>query len=75
MDNIKKVRMNISMAQEVKDYLDQKANSMGMSSSAYISMLISQSKQQEVVLNSVDLLKEMMSKMKDMEVKKLWIEN
>jgi len=65
--NNKKLRMNISMAQEVKDWLDQKARDMGMSSSAYISMLVSQSRQQEQALGSLDLLKSLMAQMNDKE--------
>lgn len=69
MENNKKIKINVSMAQETKDYLTEKSNSMGMSSSAYISMLIAQSRQQEQALDSIDLFKAMMAKMQDMEVK------
>lgn len=71
METNRKLKMNISMTQEVKDYLTQKSDSMGMSASAFISMLISQSKQQEQALGSIDLLKTMMAQMKDMEVKSI----
>lgn len=66
-----KIKMNISMSQEIKDYLMEKSDLMGMSASAYISMLIGQSKQQEQALSTVDLFKTMMANMKDMEALKV----
>jgi len=71
MDNNRKIRTNISMTQEIKEYLEQKSDSMGMSASAFISMLISQSKQQEQALGSIDLLKTMMAQMQNMDVKNI----
>jgi hypothetical protein len=71
MEILKKVKLNMTVDPSVKEYIINKSNIMGMSASAYITMLINQSKQQEQALGSIDLLKSMMAKMKDMEVKNI----
>lgn len=69
MEIIKRVKLNLSITPEVKEYLIEQSNIMGMSSSAFITMLISQHKQQAQALSSVDLMKAMMSQMKELEDK------
>lgn len=59
------------MTVEIKKYLTEKSDSMGMSASAFISMLIGQSKQQEQALEGLDLVRVMMDKMKDLEDKNI----
>jgi len=69
MEVIKRVKLNLSITPEVKEYLIEQSNIMGMSSSAFITMLISQHKQQAQALSSVDLMNAMMAQMKQMEGK------
>lgn len=69
MEVVKKVKLNLTVAQEVKDYLIQESDQMGMSCSAFITMLINQSKQQKTALESLDLIKIMMTKIEEMEAK------
>jgi len=70
MEIVKKVKLNMTVATDVKEYIISKSDSMGMSASAYITMLINQSKQQQQALDSMDLMKTMMAKIKEMEGKK-----
>lgn len=69
MEILKKVKLNMTVDPGVKEYILNKSNIMGMSASAYITMLINQSKQQEQALDGIDLLKTMMAQMKELEGK------
>ena len=50
----KRARMNIYLVQELKDYVDGEAIRFGMSTSAFMTMLIQNYKMQNIALSSVN---------------------
>ena len=64
-----KVKLNLTIAQPIKDYLTLQSEAFGMSISAYITMVINQYRQQTEVMSEMakfqtylDQMKEMMDK-------------
>lgn len=56
MDNkeVKRARINIYLVQELKDYVDEEAKRFGLSTSAFMTMLIQNYKMQNTALSSVN---------------------
>ena len=50
----KRARMNIYLVQELKDYVDEEAIRFGMSTSAFMTMLIQNYKMQNIALSSAN---------------------
>lgn len=59
----RRARMNIYLVQELKDYIDEQARNYGMSTSAYMTMIIQNHRMQTDALASVVTAKELMNKM------------
>jgi hypothetical protein len=62
-----KVRINFTMAREIKEFLDEEASKNGVPLSAYITMLIQQSRQQS---DSLKTLADVIVKLNESETKK-----
>ena len=56
MDNkeVKRGRINIYLVQELKDYVDEEAKRFGLSTSAFMTMLIQNYKMKNTALSSVN---------------------
>lgn len=61
-----RARMNIYLVQELKDYIDDQARNYGLSTSAYMTMIIQQHRLQTDALASIDNAKEIMRKMEEL---------
>lgn len=66
-----KEKLNLTMAVEIKKYLSDEADSLGMSQSAFLTMLVNQYKQQTQALGGLDQLQVLMSQVKNEEDRKL----
>lgn len=63
-----RARLNIYIIQELKDYVDEQARNYGMSTSAYMTMIIQQHRLQSNALASIETAKELMNKMEAMGI-------
>lgn len=63
-----RARLNIYIIQELKDYVDEQARNYGMSTSAYMTMIIQQHRLQTDALASIETAKELMNKMEAMGI-------
>lgn len=63
-----RARLNIYIIQELKDYVDEQARNYGMSTSAYMTMIIQQHRLQSDALASIETAKELMNKMEAMGI-------
>ena len=70
LNSANKVKLNLSVAPEIRDYLSNEADNFGMSISAYITMLTNQSKQQAQALNAMGNMQELMDQLKSLIAKK-----
>lgn len=68
MDNSKleRGRINVYLSQELKDYVDNSAKQFGVSTSAFMTMIIQNYRQQT---QSVNVLGEVLAKLKELEQK------
>lgn len=62
-NNVKRARMNIYLVQELKDYVDTQARSFGLSTSAYMTMIIQNYRVQNDALASVKNVEDIMNKL------------
>ena len=62
-NNIKRARMNIYLVQELKDYVDTQARNFGLSTSAYMTMLIQNYRLQTDALANMSNVEEMINKL------------
>lgn len=65
-NNIKRARMNIYLVQELKDYVDTQARNFGLSTSAYMTMLIQNYRLQNEALASMSNVDEMIKKLEQL---------
>ena len=61
--NVKRARMNIYLVQELKDYVDTQARNFGLSTSAYMTMLIQNYRMQNDALASMSNVDDMIKKL------------
>lgn len=64
--NIKRARMNIYLVQELKDYVDEQARNFGLSTSAYMTMIIQNYRLQNEALASMSNVDEMIKKLEQL---------
>ena len=62
-NNVKRARMNIYLVQELKDYVDAQARNFGLSTSAYMTMIIQNYRTQNDALASVKNVEDIMNKL------------
>lgn len=62
-NNVKRARMNIYLVQELKDYVDAQARKFGLSTSAYMTMIIQNYRTQNDALSSVNKVGDMIDKL------------
>ena len=62
-NNVKRARMNIYLVQELKDYVDTQARNFGLSTSAYMTMLIQNYRMQNDALASMSNVDDMIKKL------------
>lgn len=62
-NNVKRARMNIYLVQELKDYVDTQARNFGLSTSAYMTMIIQNYRVQNDALASVKNVEDIMNKL------------
>lgn len=62
-NNIKRARMNIYLVQELKDYVDTQARNFGLSTSAYMTMIIQNYRMQNDALANMNNVNELLDKM------------
>ena len=65
-NNVKRARMNIYLVQELKDYVDTQARNFGLSTSAYMTMLIQNYRMQNDALASMNNVDEMIKKLESL---------
>jgi hypothetical protein len=61
-----KVKLNLTVAPIIKEYLEEKSEEFGMSISAYLTMLINQHKQQNETLTEMSKMQVYLEQMKQM---------
>lgn len=66
-ENNKRARMNIYLVQELKDYVDSEAKNFGMSTSAYMTMIIQNYRMQNNALNSMSNAHALLNKLDEMQ--------
>jgi hypothetical protein len=59
-----KVKLNLTVAPVIKEYLDTKSEEFGMSISAYLTMIVNQYKQQTEVLTEMAKMQGYLEQMK-----------
>ena len=62
-NNIKRARMNIYLVQELKEYVDEQARNFGLSTSAYMTMLIQNYRMQNDALANMNDVKDLVEKL------------
>lgn len=62
-NNVKRARMNIYLVQELKDYVDTQARNFGLSTSAYMTMIIQNYRIQNEALASMNNVNDMIDKL------------
>lgn len=62
-NNVKRARMNIYLVQELKDYVDTQARNFGLSTSAYMTMIIQNYRMQNDALANMNNVNELLDKM------------
>ena len=62
-NNAKRARMNIYLVQELKDYVDIQARNYGLSTSAYMTMIIQNYRMQNDALASMSNMDDMIKKL------------
>lgn len=62
-NNVKRARMNIYLVQELKDYVDTQARNFGLSTSAYMTMIIQNYRMQNDALANMNNVNELLEKM------------
>lgn len=62
-NNVKRARMNIYLVQELKDYVDTQARNFGLSTSAYMTMIIQNYRIQNDALASMSNVNDMIEKL------------
>ena len=62
-NNVKRARMNIYLVQELKDYVDTQARNFGLSTSAYMTMIIQNYRMQNDALASMSNVDDMLKKL------------
>lgn len=62
-NNVKRARMNIYLVQELKDYVDTQARNFGLSTSAYMTMIIQNYRMQNDALASMSNVDDMIKKL------------
>lgn len=62
-NNVKRARMNIYLVQELKDYVDTQARNFGLSTSAYMTMIIQNYRVQNDALASMSNVNDMIDKL------------
>ena len=71
MDNCKfeRGRINVYLAQELKDYVDNSARQFGLSTSAFMTMIIQNYKQQNEAMKVMGDMGEVLTKLNEIESK------
>ena len=62
-NSVKRARMNIYLVQELKDYVDTQARNFGLSTSAYMTMIIQNYRMQNDALANMNNVNELLEKM------------
>lgn len=62
-NNVRRARMNIYLVQELKDYVDTQARNFGLSTSAYMTMIIQNYRMQNDALANMNNVNELLEKM------------
>lgn len=65
-NNVKRARMNIYLVQELKDYVDTQARNYGLSTSAYMTMIIQNYRMQNDALASMSNMDDMIKKLEQL---------
>ena len=65
-NNVKRARMNIYLVQELKDYVDTQARNYGLSTSAYMTMIIQNYRMQNDALASMSNMDDMIMKLEQL---------
>ena len=65
-NNVKRARMNIYLVQELKDYVDTQARNYGLSTPAYMTMIIQNYRMQNDALASMSNMDDMIKKLEQL---------
>lgn len=69
MEEMKRGRINIYLAQHLKDYVDYKAKDFGLSTSAFMTMIIQQYKMQDEAMRAMGDMGQVLEKLNELESK------
>lgn len=69
MEDMKRGRINIYLAQHLKDYVDAKAKDFGLSTSAFMTMIIQQYKIQDEAMSAMTDMGQVLQKLNELESK------
>lgn len=69
MEDMKRGRVNIYLAQHLKDYVDSKAKEFGLSTSAFMTMIIQQYKVQDEAVTAMGDMRQVLQKLNELESK------
>ena len=64
-NNVKRARMNIYLVQELKDYVDTQARNFGLSTSAYMAMIIQNYRMQNDALANMNNVQDLIDKLEN----------
>lgn len=64
-NNVKRARMNIYLVQELKDYVDTQARNFGLSTSAYMTMIIQNYRMQNDALSNMNNVQDLIEKLEN----------
>ena len=64
-NNVKRARMNIYLVQELKDYVDTQARNFGLSTSAYMTMIIQNYRMQNDALANMNNVQDLIDKLEN----------
>lgn len=70
-NDVKRVRLNVYLVPELKKYVDEQARNYGLSTSAYMTMIIQNQRLQNDALASVETAKDLMNKMESLGIEML----
>lgn len=69
MEDNKRGRINIYLAQHLKEYVDNKAKDFGLSTSAFMTMIIQQYKVQDEAMTAMGDMGQVLEKLNELENK------
>lgn len=68
INGVKRVRLNVYLVPELKKYVDEQARNYGLSTSAYMTMIIQNQRFQNDALASVETARELINRMESLGI-------